>query len=38
MEVKKIKKKHEEERKIFSCEIKMSGLAAWGLVTSEDTF
>lgn len=37
MEVKK-KNKHEEERKIFSCEIKMSGLAAWGLVTSEDTF
>lgn len=36
--LKKKKKKHEEERKIFSCEIKMSGLAAWGLVTSEDTF
>lgn len=38
MEVKKKKKNMKKKERFFSCEIKMSGLAAWGLVTSEDTF
>lgn len=36
--LKKKKKNMKKKERFFSCEIKMSGLAAWGLVTSEDTF
>lgn len=32
------KKNMKKKERYFSCEIKMSGLSARGLVTSEDTF